>query len=110
MEHRWNARTPLNRRAVIEDRHMGAIPAAVHNMSPEGAWAHTGPLPLARYAAVVVHFPPGWDDGLDGCRFEGVVMHRSNEGIGIAFDELDTDTREALHAALLVNCSRVRAA
>ena len=110
MEHRWHARKPINRRVVIESRQLSTIPGAVHNMSQEGAWATIGPLPLARYARIVVHFRPGWDDGLDGHRIEGVVMHRSNDGIGIAFDELDMGTREALNAALRENCDRARAA
>lgn len=95
MEHRCSIRKPLALDVVINYRGLGLVRGRTQDIGMGGVFVDTGCVQLPVNAMVEVAVI------LDGARrplrVGAMVVHTRDSGVGLLFDELDSDGHHSLH-------------
>ncbi len=93
MEHRCNVRRPVSLDAVVESRALGRIPCRVRNIGLGGVFVETPRLKPAVNSIVELSFVAPLDGTSQCCRMLAIVVHHTERGVGLMFEELSPEMR-----------------
>lgn len=93
MEHRCNARRPVSLDAVFESRALGRITCRVRDIGLGGVLVETSRLRPALNSIVALSFAVPVDGVSQWCRVLAIVVHHTDRGVGLMFEDLSPDTR-----------------
>lgn len=102
MEHRYTERKPVQFSVMVACPRVGLFRGLARDLSLGGMRVHSDCVMMPLHAPVTVSFQPDPDNPLHCLQAQGMVVHQQGTAFGLMFDDLETESAEALRA-LIVN-------
>jgi len=97
MEHRCNRRQAVSLDANVQCRRLGRMVGRIRNIGLGGLFIETGWRRPALNTIVELLFSIPLEGELCPCRIRALVVHRSERGVGLMFEELGPQIRSLLN-------------
>jgi hypothetical protein len=102
MEHRCSRRKPVSLDAVFSYRSLGLVHGRIRNIGMGGMLVETGRIRIPVYAELATSLFLD-DNSTTPLRLDAVVVRSGEYGVGLMFDQLTSEMRDALHSFIYGN-------